>query len=395
MLNSIKKRKLWLAVLVVIAVLIIFVLNLLFSPATINYITAPVTKGDLEEAVLATGVLEAKQQVNVGAQVSGQLKTLHVKLGDKVQKGQLLAEIDPILQQNELENAQAALTDSLAQKQSKEAQLTQIRQQLKRQQEMYRAQATSQEDLQTAESNYKVAKSDLAALNARIQQARIQVSTAKANLGYTRISAPMDGTVVAVITKEGQTVVSAQAAPTILKLASLDTMTIKAQISEADVVRVNPGQEVYFTILGAPNRRFTAKLRAIEPAPDSISSDSTTTSSSSEAIYYNGLFDVPNPDGILRISMTAQVSIVLDRVKNVLLLPSAALGAQDKVGRYEVQVLKQDGNIELRKVKTGLNNNVNVQVLEGLKAGEQVVVGSSAMDDGTQTAQTHRGPPAR
>ena len=128
----------------------------------------------------------------------------------------------------------------------------------------------------------------------------------------------MDGVVVGIVTEEGQTVVSAQAAPTILRLANLDTITVKAQISEADVTRVRPGQKVYFTILGDPDARHYGKLRAIEPATDSASSSSSaSTSSSSTAIYYNGLFEVPNPDRTLRVSMTAQVFVVLSEAKQV------------------------------------------------------------------------------
>lgn len=373
-----RRWKLWLS-LIVLCLAAVLGASALFSkkPAP-DYMTAPVSRGDLEDAVLATGTLEAKDQVDVGAQVSGQLKKLYVALGDKVTKGQLLAEIDPVLQQNDLRNAQAAQEDVVAQKRSKQAQLVQAQQQLTRQRQMMTANATSREELQSAQATYDTAKADLVSLEARIRQARVQVETAQANLGYTRISAPIDGTVVAVITQEGQTVVSAQTAPTILKLAALDTMTVKAQISEADVVRVKAGQSVYFTILGAPERRFYAKLRGVEPAPDSIKTSTATTSTSATAVYYNGLFDVPNPNNILRISMTAQVSIVLAEAKNALLIPASALGEKGKDGAYTVRVAEADGTLKPRQVKIGLNNNVNAQVLSGLKQGEKVVIGQAA-----------------
>lgn len=387
--------KLWLSVLIGCVIIFLGGRALFSSPPKPDYMTAPVTRGDLEDAVLATGTLEAKEQVDVGAQVSGQLKTLHVALGDKVTKGQLLAEIDPVLQQNSLRDAEAALADVIAQKRSKQAQLVQAQQQLTRQQQMMATNATSREELQSAQATYATAKADLVSLDARIRQARVKVETEQANLGYTRITAPMDGTVVAIVTQQGQTVVSAQSAPTILKLAALDTMTIKAQISEADVVRVKPGQNVYFTILGAPERRFDAKLRAVEPAPDSIqNSTTTTTTTSTTAVYYNGLFDVPNPSNILRISMTAQVSIVLAEAKNVLLIPASALGQKHKDGTYDIRVPDAQGALQTRKVKIGLNNNVNAQVMSGLKQGEQVVIGQAAADADSDSS-ARRGPPPR
>ena len=157
-------------------------------------------------------------------------------------------------------------------------------------------------------------------------------------------------------------------------------MTVKAQISEADVIRVRPGQKVYFTILGDPDHRYYAKLRAIEPAPDSVtsgtSSASSSTSSSSAAVYYNGLFEIPNPDGVLRPSMTAQVSVVLASVSRVLTIPSAALTAAGGQGRYTVRVMADPRKPPaVRQVQVGINNNVRAQVLSGLRAGEQVVIG--------------------
>ena len=172
-----------------------------------------------------------------------------------------------------------------------------------------------------------------------------------------------------------------QSAPTIVKLADLATMTIKAQISEADVVKVHPGQSVYFTILGDPDRRFYAKLRAIEPAPDSITSTTTATASpsSTAAVYYNGLFEVANPDGVLRTSMTAQVYIILASQKHVLTVPSAALTSAGAPGAYTVRILTDPKKPPaVRKVQVGVNNNVTAQVLSGLKAGEKVIVGEGA-----------------
>lgn len=220
-----------------------------------QYLSAPVTRGDLEHAVLATGALQAFKQVDVGAQVSGQLKSLEVKLGDKVEKDQWLAEIDPVLPGNALLQARASEASLRAQQQATAAQLTQAELALRRQQAMLPDDATPREAYEAARATRDVQRASLASLAAQIRSARIQIDTAQANLGYTRIVAPMNGEVVAIVTQEGQTVISQQQAPVILKLADLDTMTVKAQVSEADLIRVRIGQAAYFTILGDPDKR--------------------------------------------------------------------------------------------------------------------------------------------
>lgn len=350
-----------------------------FGKAIIAYITADAAKTDIEEKVLASGTLNALKTVEVGAQVSGQLKKLHVVLGDQVKKGQLLAEIDPVLQQNSLRDAEASLENVKAQKRSKQALLQQYELTYKRQKQMVDQDAAARADLESAQAQLDSTRADLAALDAQINKAKISVDTAKANLDYTRIVAPMDGVVISIVTEEGQTVVSAQAAPTILKLANLDTITVKAQISEADVTRTRPGQSVYFTILGDADTRYYSTLRAIEPGPDTTttSSSSTTTSSSSTAIYYNGLFDVPNPGRRLRVSMTAQVSIVQNIAKQALCIPTSALGEKGKDGRSTVRVLVNNLP-ENRMIRTGINNNVLVQVTDGLQEGDRVIIGDSS-----------------
>lgn len=221
-----------------------------FAPGKPTYLTATVARGTLESTVMATGTLQASEQVDVGAQVSGQLKSLKVELGDHVKKGQLLAQIDPELLQNALLSAQANLASLEAQRRAATASLWQADLNFQRQQQMLARQATSQQDLEAAKSQADVLRANVASFTAQISQANTQVDAAKINLAYAKITAPIDGQVVAIVTQEGQTVVAAQQAPVILKLANLDRMTVRAQISEADVVRIRPGQLAYFTTLG-------------------------------------------------------------------------------------------------------------------------------------------------
>jgi len=392
-----KTRKRFIALLAIMAVLVCGALiakRLFWKKEQTAYITAPAARTDIEAKVLATGTLNAFKTVAVGAQVSGQVKTLHAALGERVRKGQLLAEIDPVLQQNSLRDAEASLENVQAQKRSKQVLLRQYQLAFARQEKMATLDASARADLESAQAQLESTRADLAALDAQIRKAKVSVDTARANLGYTRIVAPMDGIVIAIVTEEGQTVNANQTAPTILKLAELGTITVKAQISEADVIRVKPGLPVYFTVLGDPDKRYLSRLRAIEPAPESESSSSTTTtsSSSSTAIYYNGLFEVPNPDQTLRVSMTAQVSIVLNRAQKALSIPVSALGDKDGDGRYRVRVLQGDQAIQ-RSIRPGITDNVQIQVLEGLKEGERVIIGDSASLPATQT--TNHGPPPR
>jgi macrolide-specific efflux system membrane fusion protein len=348
-------------------------------------LTAEATVSDIENTVLASGTIEARKLVSVGSQASGQVKKLYVELGDKVVAGQMIAQIDQLTQQNSLKNAQAALANQQAQRMVQVANLQQSKLVWQRQKNMLAQDATSKADYDTALANYQTAQAQIAAIEAQIKQAQLTVDTAGLNLGYTSITAPMAGTVVAVVAEEGQTVNANQSTPTIIKLANLETLTVKAEISEADVVKVKAGLPVYFTILGNPDQRYYATLRAIEPAPESISTDATTSSSSSTAIYYNGLFDVPNPDGTLRIDMTAQVYIVLDSAKNAVTIPASALSKSSGTGKQTVQVVGADGLPQKREVMVGLNNRVTAQIVSGLKAGDKVVIGEGKADGGASS----------
>ncbi|MDF0532861.1 efflux RND transporter periplasmic adaptor subunit [Shewanella sp. A32] len=433
------KRKLVLLVIVtLIAVAAVWYFSLHQEPP-VAYATEVVHRGDIENTVLANGMLQASKLVSVGAQVSGQIKVLPVVLGQQVKKGDLIAQIDSLSQQNNLKEAEASLNSINAQYAAKQAQINQAQLEYNRQKAMLADNASSRADYESAEANLTVYKAELQQLEAQRQQAEITVDNAKVDLGYTTISAPMDGTVVYTAVEVGQTVNANQTTPTIVEMAQLDTMTVKAQISEADVVNVKPGQEVYFTILGNPNHKYRGTLRAIEPGPTSMDgNDKDMTADDSTAIYYNGLFEVKNPDHTLRIGMTAEVSIVLDKADNALLVPAQVLvkrtgptagtghagsamrgepgprpddmpkpqGELPPIGNdtpplragrapmrphYQVPVLV-NGQVEYRDVKVGINNKVNAQILSGLQEGEEVVIGTPT--SGTASSNRRRpGPP--
>ncbi|ENW22046.1 MacA family efflux pump subunit [Acinetobacter haemolyticus] len=421
-----KKMKPVKTIIIVVCIIVIALLSwLMLKPKTETpqYITAEVGRGDIENSVLATGILEATKMVSVGAQVSGQVKKMYVQLGDQVKQGQLIAQIDSVRQENELKTAEANIKNQQAQLAVQQANLAKVEAEYKRQQTMFSQDATSRAELESALASYKTAQAQIAAINAQIEQSRLTLATAKEDLGYTSIVAPMDGTIVAIVTEEGQTVNANQTAPTIVKLATLDNMTVKAQISEADVMKVEKGQTVYFTTLGNSEKKHYAKLRQVEPAPNSINTETSSNSSSSSsnsAVYYNALFDVPNEDGKLRIDMTAQVYIVLAEAKNVLTIPAAAVQSSKRPARKDraapasnneteqrpnnrlelspeqrqlvadgkasiasVRVIQADGSAKAQPVLVGLNNRVTVEVIKGLKQGDQVIIadGSDSSND--------------
>lgn len=357
--------------------------------------TVAVAKSDIETTVLASGVLQASALVSVGAEVSGRIEAIHVTLGQDVKKGDLIAEIDSLDQENAVKSAQAALAGIEAQKRNQEAVLVKAEAALARNQQLSAGSLVSQTDLETAQAAVEQARAQIDQLSAQIDQAKLTVESAKLNLARTQIVAPSDGTIVALVVEEGQTLNANTSTPTIAKIANLDTMVIKAEISEADVVKVKPGQKVYFTILGDPDKRIEATLREIEPAPTSINSD-TTSDSASTAIYYNGLFDVPNPDHYLRISMTAEVTIVLDEVKDALTLPANLVTRKGPDGAVTVMVYDpRTEEVRPRRVEVGLNNNITAQILSGLDEGEQVVSGglvSVTRPSGGQGAARMGGP---
>ncbi len=388
-----RRRWLWIAAAVVVIALIAFFLLRPAPPPRL--LTTVVARGDIVRTVVATGTVEAKDLVSVGAQASGQIRSLKVKLGQKVRAGDLIAEIDSTNQRNALRNAEAALANVRAQRAGQRASLVQAEAAFKRQQMMIAGEATSRADYDAARANRDAALAQLQAFDAQIAQTATSLDTARANLGYTRIVAPIDGSVVAIVASEGQTVNAVQSSPTIVKIASLEVMTVEADISEADVIHVRPGLPASFTILGDPDRKFPGTVRDVEPAPESVSNDdsrSSTAQSSDEAVYYNGLFDVPNRDGVLRIGMTAQVDIVLARADNVLVVPFAALGVRMDDGTYTVRVLDQDGRAVARQVRIGMNNRVDAQVQSGLRVGERVVVGEASAEAASSSVFPPRPP---
>ena len=352
-----------------------------------SLLTAAVTRGDIEDTVTATGTLQPKDYVDVGTQVSGQLKRLLVEIGAKVEPGQLLAEIDSSVYQAKVDADRAQLLNQRAQLADRQAQLALAEQQFVRQQNMARDNATSTEAVQSAEAAQQSARAQVNSFKAQIQQTESTLRGDVANLGYTKIYAPMAGTVVSQMAKQGQTLNANQQAPIIMRIADLSTMTVQAQVSEADVPKLRVGMDVYFTTLGGDNRRYYGKLRQISPTPTIVNN----------VVLYDALFDVPNPNQMLMTQMTAQVFFVVSSAKDAVLAPLPALHAaaakgekrggarsvnsndprvQFAKGRARVSVMGSDGKPIERDVQVGVMNRVAAQITAGLEPGETVVVGT-------------------
>jgi macrolide-specific efflux system membrane fusion protein len=337
--------------------------------------SAVVQKGDLEDTVSATGTLQPRDYVEVGTQVSGQVKRLHVEIGDRVEVGQLLAEIDSTVYQTRVEATQAQLKNQQAQLAERHANLRLAEQKAQRQANMMREQATTAEAVQVAQAELAAARAQINSLRAQIQQTESTLRGDRANLEYTKIHAPMAGTVVTQAAKQGQTLNANQSAPIVLRIADLSTMTVQTQVSEADVSRLRLGMPVYFTTLGDARKRWYGELRQINPTPEIVNN----------VVLYNALFDVPNPDGALMTQMTAQVFFVVAEAKDAVLVPLNALN------RNTVRVIREDGSVEQREVKIGARNRVMAQVISGLAPGERVVTSERA-PQGARSASAARTP---
>lgn len=361
----------------------------------LNYMTSSAQVRDIRQQVFASGKISGKTQVEVGAQVSGQIKKIYVATGDKVKAGDLLAEIDPEIQQNDLRRAQAQEMQIKAQIRSKKAQITLYKAENTRQQNLLKTEATSKQAAQKAAADYEMALADLDSLNAQYEQAVVSVADATTNLGYTKIVAPMDGTVYAIPVEEGQTVNANQSTPTILKMADLETMTVEAELSEADVVKVKPPMQARFTILGLPGRYFDAQLLSVDPAPASAATTNNNVATSTDnAVYYNAQLDVDNKEGLLRIDMTAEVEITVAEAKQAVVVPLAAVQNEGPDGSATIYQLKDGAEVVAQSVKLGIRDDQYVQILsKDFDTSTPIIIGEDvASAAGKASKARTRGP---
>lgn len=354
------------------------------APSRESLITAPVTRGDIENSVTALGTLQPRRYVDVGAQASGQIRKIHVEAGDEVREGQLLVEIDPSTQKAKLDAGRFSIENLKAQLQEQRAQHDLAQQKFRRQQQLKTGGATREEDVQTAQAEVRATQARIDMFQAQIRQAQANLRSDEAELGYTRIFAPMSGTVVAVGAREGQTLNAQQQTPLILRIARLSPMTVWAEVSEADIGDVKPGMTAYFTTLAGGARRWSSTVRQILPVPprplEASQGGSLTggRSGSERVVLYTVLLDVDNADRALMTEMTAQVFFVAAQARDVLTVPSAALQANAR----QVQVVADNGDVQPRTVRTGVSDRLRTEILDGLSEGDRVLIGPAVGSGG-------------
>ncbi len=345
----------------------------------IHYITEESKIGDLDKSVLATGSVRANQRTEVGAQVSGKIQKIHVTLGQTVKKGELIAEIDSETQQNNLNTAQAELSAYKTQLNAKQVALTVAESNYQRLSKLYNQKSASLSDLESAKNELATARANLEDVKSQIQVAEIAVNTAKTNLGYTKITSPIDGIIVSIPVSEGQTVNANQSSPTIVQVADLSKALIKLEIAEGDIAQVKADQAVSFNTLAEPNRRYQGKIKSIDPALTTLTDNNyTEESGNSTAVYYYANVIVDNPEMSLRIGMTTQGKVVISEKKNVLLVPTTAIKKQGK--EKIIQVLENGKSVE-KIVQTGLADSQYTEIISGVNEGEKVITAQRSANE--------------
>ena len=376
-----------------------------------DFQTAEVARGDIEVSISASGKIQPKNFVDVGAQVSGQLKEFFFEVGADVRKGDLLAQIDETLASAKVEADRAQLKELEASFAQQQATLELSKANAARADMLYKADAISQAEYQASVADRKIAVARLDQLSAQIERQNSTLEADLATLEFTKIYAPMSGTIVSQSAVVGQTLNANQTTPTILRIADLSVMTVEADVSEADVLRVEKGQEAYFTTLGGGGR-WTTTVRQVLPQPEVIN----------DVVLYKVLLDVDNKNEKLKPEMTAQVFFVSGRAKDIVIAPVAALrdaargrgvdrketprnhegragvmaaqareagddtspreamrqaAAAHPEANRKIATILIDGEARPRPVLVGLQNRTQAEILYGLEPGDVVVTGQS------------------
>lgn len=374
-----KKRILGIAVVLIILAAIYY-FNLQSQPKT-TYLTETVKYSDIQQTVVATGTVRSSNRVEVGARVSGKVEKILVKLGQKVKKGELIAELDSITQENTLNSAQAQLAAYKAQLVAAQTAYRVANSNFQRIAKLYKRKASSLDDYENAQNNLDSAKANVEQIQAQIKQSEIEVNTAATNLNYTKITSPIDGTVISIPVSVGQTVNANQTTPTIIQVADLDTMLIKQEISEGDITKIKPGMKVQFTTLAEPDEIYQAEIASVDPAMTTLTDNEYSESvSDTNAIYYYANVLVPNPEHKLQIGMTTQNTIITAQKQHVLVVPTLAI--QKRNGQNSVQILDGDKVVE-KVVQIGLHDDINTEILSGLNEGDNVILSQSSANEAT------------
>lgn len=349
-----------------------------------NFEFVKVERGDVTEKVTATGTLQPINTVSVGTQVSGIIEKVYVDYNDEVKEGQLLAELDKFLLNENLADAKAAL--SLAQSKKKVAELN-----YNRYKDLYHQKLIAKSEMEDSEIA-------LATAEANEQSAQASYNKAERNMDYAQITSPVEGTIISKEVEQGQTVAASFSTPTLFTIAEdLKLMQIEASVSEADIGKITQGMKAEFTVDAYPTDSFSGTVKQVRLSP----------TNEQNVVMYTVIIDVPNEDKRLLPGMTAFVTVNTDEKKDVLRIPNttvqfkpnAALRQQMEGARPTNLKASQavvytfnakTGQIQPHVVDLGLTDVVYAEVLSGLKEGDNVIAEYIA---DVKASSTRRGPP--
>lgn len=390
-LNNIKNTVLKKRILIPAAVIVIggfWGINFINSHK-VHYETQDLSKCTITQVVEASGTINPVNTVSVGSTVSGLMKEIYADYNSEVKKGQLLAQIDPA-------NFQASVDQNLAQINNAEANLAKLNAEMvyaqktyNRYKNLYAKNFIARSELDQAESDYLAKQASVGAQRASIAQARANYNTAMTNLGYTKIIAPVDGTIIKRAIDVGQPVAASFQAPELFVIAQdLKKMQIEVNVSEADIGKVKEGQEVEYSLDGYPDRTFHGEVTQVRL-------DSTTTSN---VVTYTVIVSVNNDDLTLKPGMTANVSIITSKSQDVLCAPSIALKyTPETTGqKYKNQGLwiLTDGKPQRIDIKEGASDDSNVEIIsDKLKEGDKIIIGSNKGKSKSNNKHRRGGPP--
>jgi HlyD family secretion protein len=373
-----KSKKVWTIVTSLVAILFISWKFLYTEPEGKTALeTKKVAYDTLSNFITATGTVEPITQVEVSTQVSGKIEKVYVDYNDHVKKNQLIAEIDKTNLESALENAETSLKSAKTDMDYQGKNYNRIK-------ILYEKMLVSQTDMETAEYNFDNAKTSY-------EKAKLAYDVAKQNLSYAYIYSPIDGVVLVVSIKEGQTVAASLSAPTMFTIANdLTKMRVEAEVDEADIGQVKIGQEVSFTVDAFPYDNFSGSVSQVRLDP----------TTKSNVVTYTVIVDAPNPEGKLMPGMTASITVITQKEEDVLTIPEKATrfspekdldGVGDLSTKFKIIPLsknnasenekivwvKYKNELTAKKIKTGLSDGSNIEVLNGLNSSDEVVLGIS------------------
>ena len=348
-----------------------------------GYRSVKLERGDIASTILATGTLNPVILVQVGSQVSGNIKRLYADFNSVVKKNQVIAQIDPMLLKAEVEKARANYKAALANVDKAKVIVTDTRRTLNRYKALVKENLVSQSDVDTAQTNYDSAAAQIEVARAQVDQTRSTLDFSRTRLDYAIIRSPVDGIVLSRNVDVGQTVAASLQAPTLFTIAQdLTEMQVNTSVDEADIGRVEVGQEVTFTVDAYPSEVFKGRVSQIRNAPQVVQN----------VVTYDVIIEVENPELKLKPGMTANVSIVVAKKRNVLKIPNAALRFRpyveqkessqpkgiEKSAQNRVWMLLADAKLKSVPIKLGANNIRYYELIEGdVREGDNVVVGLS------------------